>query len=528
MVPISGSQLCADRTFLCNNWVLILQAQGCVIVVLLAIGWLYAAQCRLQELERIRKSERKGNTLAFLSHDGGGLSYKAQSGLPSVSVILPVKGIGEHSVSNWETQLATLYGGEIEYLFIVEDGADPACEAITSLIEELADDVTAHLVIAGWATTCSQKIHNQLAGVAAMSKSSKYVLFLDDDIQVHPGTVGQLVACMEKEPEVFMVTGYPFDIPDGSMINYCFMEYHLPLFIGFSTGGQTAFVWGGCMMMHADDWRTDRYGMATAWKNGGYSDDLILASIAGDNGRKVICPPMAVFLYPLSGKCTVGRYWNYLRRQIFVLETYCSLHNQIVNRALFLAHCYLSWGLVLPLVPTAVHLALSLTSLTARGLRLLVPGDEHPGAPGVVDGTSCTTGCALAWALVGCFYLAYLALKHMAQAVIDLCNALAPEQPPVSLDSIRWPMVLAGMVVGEFMYPLCAVWTFVHAQVEWSGVVYTRSNGKICKVERPPGNSLHRKDSSPSWESTKRYGTWIASLLRIYLLRRRNCAKLEA
>jgi GT2 family glycosyltransferase len=40
------------------------------------------------------------------------------------------------------------------------------------------------------------------AGVAAMSKSSKYVLFLDDDIRVHPGTVGQLVACLEKEPEV--------------------------------------------------------------------------------------------------------------------------------------------------------------------------------------------------------------------------------------------------------------------------------------------------------------------------------------
>jgi hypothetical protein len=36
--------------------------------------------------------------------------------------------------------------------------------------------------------------------------------------------------------------------------------------------------------MHANDWRSDRYGMATAWKEGGYSDDLILASIAG-NGQ---------------------------------------------------------------------------------------------------------------------------------------------------------------------------------------------------------------------------------------------------
>lgn len=35
-------------------------------------------------------------------------------------------------------QLATLYGGEIEYLFVVEDDADPACAAISSMIEELA------------------------------------------------------------------------------------------------------------------------------------------------------------------------------------------------------------------------------------------------------------------------------------------------------------------------------------------------------------------------------------------------------
>jgi hypothetical protein len=35
-------------------------------------------------------------------------------------------------------QLATLYGGDIEYLFVVEDDDDPACSAITSLTEELA------------------------------------------------------------------------------------------------------------------------------------------------------------------------------------------------------------------------------------------------------------------------------------------------------------------------------------------------------------------------------------------------------
>ncbi|PKU81472.1 hypothetical protein MA16_Dca025416 [Dendrobium catenatum] len=34
-----------------------------------------------------------------------------------------------------------------------------------------------------------------------MHKESKYVLFLDDDVRLHPGTIGALTAEMEKNPE---------------------------------------------------------------------------------------------------------------------------------------------------------------------------------------------------------------------------------------------------------------------------------------------------------------------------------------
>ncbi|KAJ0751710.1 putative ceramide glucosyltransferase [Helianthus annuus] len=37
---------------------------------------------------------------------------------------------------------------------------------------------------------------------------SKYVLFLDDDI--------------------FIQTGYPLDLPSGSLGSYCIYEYHMP------------------------------------------------------------------------------------------------------------------------------------------------------------------------------------------------------------------------------------------------------------------------------------------------------------
>jgi len=41
-------------------------------------------------------------------------------------------------------------------------------------------------------------------GVETMHKDSKYVLFLDDDVRLHPGSIGALTREMEKNPEVLL------------------------------------------------------------------------------------------------------------------------------------------------------------------------------------------------------------------------------------------------------------------------------------------------------------------------------------
>jgi len=54
------------------------------------------------------------------------------------------------------------------------------------------------------------------------------------------------------------------------------------------------------------------------------------------------------------------RYWNYLRKQTFVLESYTTNVNWIMNRALFTTHCYLSWGFVAPYFMAMIHVAAAL------------------------------------------------------------------------------------------------------------------------------------------------------------------------
>ncbi|MCO5594987.1 hypothetical protein L7F22_049022 [Adiantum nelumboides] len=159
---------------------LAIQVQGCVICLFLALGWAFAASVRNKELKRIKEGEQAGNNFSFLYADMNDLEHSAQRKLPHVTVIMPVKGFSEHSKSNWMSQIISLYGGPTEFFFVVESKDDPAHEVVSELLLDLQGQVTAKIIVAGLSTTCSQKIHNQLAAIDAMHKESKYVLFLDD------------------------------------------------------------------------------------------------------------------------------------------------------------------------------------------------------------------------------------------------------------------------------------------------------------------------------------------------------------
>ncbi|XP_062090905.1 uncharacterized protein LOC133797115 isoform X2 [Humulus lupulus] len=281
MDPIDSLLFYLSGAF-CSPLAVFVQIQGCLICLILALGWACAAYVRNREIKRLKDSMQAGNSFAFLCHDINELDHFSQIKLPSVTVVMPLKGFGEHNLHNWRSQITSLYGGPLEFLFIVESTDDPAYHAVSRLIEDYKDEVDAKIVVAGHSTTCSQKIHNQLVGVERMHKDSKYVLFLDDDVRLHPGSIGALTAEMVKNPEIFIQTGYPLDLPSGSLGSYCIYEYHMPCSMGFATGGKTFFLWGGCMMMHADDFRQDRCGVVSGLRDGGYSDDMTLAAIAGN------------------------------------------------------------------------------------------------------------------------------------------------------------------------------------------------------------------------------------------------------
>ncbi|KAG6740727.1 hypothetical protein NC652_039809 [Populus alba x Populus x berolinensis] len=441
----------------CSPLAVFVQIQGCVICLTLAFGWACAAYVRNREIRRIKDSMRAGNSLAFLCQDINELEHSYQANLPRVSVVMPLKGFGEHNLHNWRSQVISLYGGPLEFLFVVESTEDPAYHAVSRLISDIKDNIDARVVVAGLSTTCSQKIHNQLIGVEQMHKDSKYVLFLDDDIRLHPGSIGALTAEMEKNPEIFIQTGYPLDLPSGSLGSYCIYEYH---------------------MMHADDFRYDRCGVVSGLQDGGYSDDMTLAAVAGAHKKLITSPPVAVFPHPLSSDLSFSRYWNYLRKQTFVLESYMFKVNWIMNRALFSSHCYLSWGFVMPYLMALTHVA--------AALRIYIQGYARE------ETTFVSNGLLLVSCLAACTFIELFSMWNLTRIEVQLCNILSPEAPRLSLATYNWVLVFIAMLVDNFLYPISAFRSHFSQSINWSGVRYYLKDGKINKIERS-------KDKGPKY-----------------------------
>lgn len=519
-----------------QHTVWLFQLQGCLVCLGLGLAWCYASLCRRQQLKKINDSEEKGNHMAFITTEEETLSHESQRKLPKVSVILAVKGAGEQGNANWRSQLVTLYGGQVEFLFCMESKDDPAYDAVNALKKEMAPNgaIEIRTVVAGLASHCSQQIHNQVAGAKAISVDSKYILFLDDDIQCHPGTIGSLVETMETREDVFVATGYSFDLPSQpTLAAYAAMAYRLPLLVGLSSGAQVFFVWGGCIFLRSEDLRTNRHGMMTALQQNGYSNDLILTSVAGLNNRKVWSTPVSIFPGRMSGGWTMVRYWNYVRRQIFALLTYCSSYAYRTNRTGWVCYMYLSWACIMPLAVSSLHICSFLVSVLWSVVVWIDNGGvamaSIVSSPNWFHWLLSHSYCpvTLAMAAVNLLSMAFLTTcgVHLFSSVIKLCNKLSPELEPFRLDNVSLPLSIAGMVVNLFMLPVIALYTYFKPDITWAGIRYVRRNGVVAKVTHPgeendiglqevqklPGRILAEKDGN--LRSENQIGSLIAAKL---------------
>ena len=67
----------------------------------------------------------------------------------------------------------------------------------------------------------------------------------------------------------------------------------------------------------------------------------------------------------LDTSCGAQQFWNYLRRQLYVMDTYCNAHNKHLNHTMLALHSYLSWAFIIPVILTGIELFAALPLWTA-------------------------------------------------------------------------------------------------------------------------------------------------------------------
>ena len=95
--------------FLCQVLIFIVVKQSWTSFNNMLMRYLEHLFCsyRNREIKQMKDSMRKKNSFAFLYHDINQLEHSNQVNLPRVTVIMPLKGFGEHNLHNWRSQVGT-------------------------------------------------------------------------------------------------------------------------------------------------------------------------------------------------------------------------------------------------------------------------------------------------------------------------------------------------------------------------------------------------------------------------------------
>lgn len=140
--------------------------------------------------------------------------------------------------------------------------------------------------------------------------------------------------------------------------------------------------------------------MTQVWRDGSYSDDLVLGAYCVENHLSIGLPASALYPQLLPPTTTLHQYWNYLRRQLFVLDTYYNESNRVANHTLMLLHSYGSAVFTAAVAAAALQLLLLAAAaagggccLTAGWLRRAAAVGEQV-LPGVAEVARLLQGAA--------------------------------------------------------------------------------------------------------------------------------------
>ena len=351
---------------------------------------------------------------------------------PPVHLVVPCKGGGDHLARHLAAFAAQRYR-PLVVSFVTESATDAAAPVIAELA---ARHHHVRHIIAGLASTGSQKIHNLLAAVAAAPPQAEVFAFCDSDIEPHPDLLCHLVGALVSHG-VTVTTGYRWLAPQPAGLVarvHAVLSGYLATLAAWPT---SRVVWGGTWAIRRNDWQ--RLQVAEYWRRR-LSDDLALQTLLERHGARREFVPWCVSPTrdALAGPVQL---FDWFSRQVFYMRLYTP-----------------SWWRV------AVA-------------SLLLAGVAVAGALGVLAAP------LLGWGFPGVLPAAGAAVLLLSVLAVPLL-IVAPRPGPLNFSRRQWVALapLAGVVA-----LLSAVHSLFMRQVTWANITYTfNRDGTVKRVLHRP------------------------------------------
>ena len=241
-------------------------------------------------------------------------SKKRTSFQPSVALIIPCKGLDQDFAHN----ICSFY--ELDYdhydlYFVVDDRHDPAYATLKELKQQYRATSKVHrihLLIAGSATTCSQKLHNLLYGCKHVEPNTDVMVFADSDIRVRHDWLVQLVWPLHKSWNG-ATTGYRWFIPLTNSLPSLALSAINAKVAQLLGNSRYCQAWGGSMAIRTDTFH--QIGLNSLWAKA-LSDDYVLSYAVKKTGLKVVYVPVCLVASYLS--TSWKSLFEFMRRQFLI------------------------------------------------------------------------------------------------------------------------------------------------------------------------------------------------------------------
>jgi ceramide glucosyltransferase len=252
---------------------------------------------------------------SFPGQPAGGGPAEGEAGGPSprAAIIVPLTGNSPEMKACLKSLLTQDYPN-FETILVTRDLEDPATPLVRDL---LAGHRQARHLLSGPATTCSQKNHNILAGLAALDDSVDILVFCDSTHQAPPHFLRDLVRPLHTGEAVLTTGFHRIAAGDFRLGTLGMLQINLVLHLmhGFA---RIVHPWGGATAIRRSTFEAG--GIRRLWSEN-VVDDLSMGAHLLRSGIRVKSVATAVLTTNLAGQTVTG--WvEWLTRQLLYLK-YC-------------------------------------------------------------------------------------------------------------------------------------------------------------------------------------------------------------